>query len=622
MKKQFILLALFFSLISLTFWPGCKSSTDDKPDDGWTEEEEQAYLAIESLQTQCGQVFSDLVTTMDTSSAKAQLVEWFESDPSVAWAVASAQGVSVLYQNGLRGGIIIDPLDEDVEGIELPDTNSLPGRLFSGLKSIPGKKDVMYFNPAPAEFGPIFLSQRSIYLKNLRYTGMVLKKIVLNNKASLLELETLSDYGIIHYSAHGCAWPYEENISEVYAQTGEEVNPQTSLKYWKEIKENKMVMLLYARTNKLYYWVGPEFITDKNDFSQDTVLFYGEFCYGFLGGWPEIVSKFAKGVYMAADWSVAANYSATWGMDLIVFLCDTTRDVPISVNDWMISTPDLVKSYLDADNHTVSIRYIGDGTLTLWKPKIKLEIKSTEVDGAPITVPGKANTEYTFKCHVTGEMVENLEFIWDFGDGSSPQMTNQYNQISHTWSTEGIFQLKVEVWNFHTDELLGIPAVSVNIESPFSYINQFSSTKTAYTQNYSLPSTSIISISSPFFRVIYDTLLYMEAPPPENFTYKHIVNIMEKPLVAGESRTYQLTVTLGELTTSLPGTPSYNKVKVNIWDKNGSNYYEFDGLSPMTFNLVTDESHYAAISVNAAVWTGSGIPVDLFPLELTINKDY
>lgn len=615
-----VILSLAGALAFLLIWQGCDpgDNKNDGPGEDWTEEEKQAYLDVESIQNQCSQVFSDLIAGMDTLTAKEQLVQWFLADPSVAWAASSEQGVSVLYQNGMRGGILIDPL-EDQMGIQLPDTNKVAGTKIQGSAVIPGKKDAILFHPVYSEMNTFFPYLHPVYKMELPKVGMGLKKIALSSSANLSVLENLDEYGFIHFFGHGYAWPSCDNITEVYTQTGEAVTPETSLKYWNYIKDNKIILLTDFTEMKMYYWVGPEFITDVNDFSKDTALVYGEFCFGFLGGWPSIVNRFAKGAYLAADWSVAADYGTGWGMHLIINLCDTSKDVPVSVDEWMKETPDMAKSYVDENNHTVNIRYAGDGTLTLWKPQIRLEIKSMEVNGAPITVAGNKNTAYTFKCLVSGEKVENLLFIWDFGDGSPPQQTYQTNELSHTWTTEGTFQLKVEVMNINTNETIGIPAVSINIGSSSAYINQYSSAKTAYSVNYSLPSTSLVIAVSPFFRVDYDTLINILWPPEYN--YKHKLNLLEKPLSSGETRSYQLNVSLGQLTSTLPGTPSFNKVTAQIFDKNGSNYFEFDGLTPMNFSLATDETHTAAITVTAFVWMGSGIPYEIYPMELTIFKD-
>ena len=71
-------------------------------------------------------LFTDLVTTMDTASAIDSVLTLFLQDPNVSWAVSGRQGIAVKYKNGIRGGIFIDPLRHpEITDIDLKD---LPGR--------------------------------------------------------------------------------------------------------------------------------------------------------------------------------------------------------------------------------------------------------------------------------------------------------------------------------------------------------------------------------------------------------------------------------------------------------------------------------------------------------------
>lgn len=602
-RSKPVVLILSGALAFLFFWQGCKQNEDD-PDDGWTEEEEQAYLAVELIQAQCSQVFTDYVATMDTNSAKEQLVEWFESDPSVAWAEISEQGVSVLYQNGMRGGIMIDPLRDTVGDVQMPDTNYL-ALLKNGLMSIPGKKDVMFFNPALSEFGRQFLYQRTVYFKELPKTKMNLKNVPLNNKASLGELEALASYGIIHYSGHGCAWPSAANISEVYAQTGEEISPEQSLKYWKEIKENKIILLTYAKKNKIYYWVGPEFITARNDFSKDTVLFYGDFCYSFLGGWPAIVNKFAKGVYVAVDWAVDANYSAAWGMHMIMNLCDTMKDVPVTVDEWLNNTPDLAKSYQNENNRTVSIRYAGDGTLTLWKPKIKLEIKSTETNGAPIAVPGNINKEYTFACNIEGGGdIMLMHLIWDFGDGSAPQEAFQNNQMNHSWTAAGTYLLKVEVRDIDTEQLLAETSANVSIDQQS---NVYETSGPASNDNYSGNFKYTITTGSGYnFEVTRD-----ESYINGNYIKKTLQIDFQQP--TGSPVIFNIKCEALDLSSVFPGIVQItNTEMVQYWGAGVQSSFLGAYTTPYQIELSTSTSGYLAL--NAWLTTDQGGATGVMPI--------
>jgi hypothetical protein len=92
----------------------------------------------------------------------------------------------------------------------------------------------------------------------------------------------------------------------------------------------------------------------------------------------------------------------------------------------------------------------------------------------------------------------------------------------------------------------------------------------------------------------------------------------------GEVRTYYLTFTLSNLTYDQTGTPSYKRVSVQYWDKNGDTYKEYDGLSPITITIQTDETHNASFTVYAWIWVnqGNGTETTLYPLDGTIMKEY
>jgi hypothetical protein len=116
------------------------------------------------------------------------------------------------------------------------------------------------------------------------------------------------------------------------------------------------------------YLLSEKFIAGHNDFSQDTVLFYGGFCFSSLGKWPYLEQSFAAGTYFGHDWAVFTSYCNDWANDLIKTLADTTPGQPSSVLNW-IGSP-LEKSYWDNDfKRTVSLAAYGDD-LFLWKKPI------------------------------------------------------------------------------------------------------------------------------------------------------------------------------------------------------------------------------------------------------------
>lgn len=621
MNRKFILHFILFAMISLIFWPGCKSTSDNNPDGEWTQEDEKGYEDLVILQKQANQTLTTYLLSQDTATALASLAQWFLSDPSVDWAEPGSQGVMVQYKSGLRGGIVIDG-EDSTNTVNLWNSSStLINQNEHDFKSIPNKKQGIFINPHYLERVTHTLSILNTY--NAHVYKVLESHVTYLDTACKLDLfTTLDDYGYIHIYSHGVAWPKKQAIAEVYLMTGQKPDPLTTEKYSEQVKSGDIITMYFRGIDRTVYCISPAFIENFNDFSKDTILFYGGFCFSYQGNWPYLSDKFADGAYFGYTWRVQTAKNANWAKSLFRYMADTLAVTPWTTEKWMTATPEIPKEYFDnGDQKWVRVNYNGDAELTLWdKDSIKILIQSTETDGAPISVPGSSNTDYTFTCLVEGAEVQFLHFTWDFGDGSALQEAYQDNQMSHSWSAAGTYPLHVRVMDIDSEKLLAEATINVIVEQSISYLNQYTSNKTTYSLNYSLPSTSEISASSTGFNVYYDSLLFLAWPPAPDFTYKHSVYLKEKPLSSGESRTYTIQLTLGELTSSLPGTPSINKVTAQMWDMNGENYYEFDGLTPMIFNLATDETHTASMTVTARVWMGSGIPFELYPLEITIYK--
>ena len=101
-------------------------------------------------------LFTDLVTTMDTASAIDSVLTLFLQDPNVSWAVSGRQGIAVKYKNGIRGGIFIDPLRHpEITDIDLKDAiknTSNTIALKNTEKTIPGSKKAVFIAPTYTEF--------------------------------------------------------------------------------------------------------------------------------------------------------------------------------------------------------------------------------------------------------------------------------------------------------------------------------------------------------------------------------------------------------------------------------------------------------------------------------------
>jgi hypothetical protein len=376
-KVTFLILALAFLFFS------CKKNNKN---DDWTEEDQIFYDNVTALQEQAAENYTTWLLTMDSLEVINQLQQFFLDDSTVTSATIGSQGIAVQYSNGMRGGIFLDPEDDpgdDTLNIWPPTT--VPSSKLNEKSLVINKKAIL-LNPSHWERSDFTTLLISSYNGNLPKAGFSLQTVYKNEEASVDRFTELSGYGIIHIYSHGWAWPENTAIQDVYLKTGEVENDFTTEKYALRMLTGDIFVAeekagLDNLGNEIWeniYFIDKEFVASKNDFSKDTVLFYGGFCYSFLGKWTEIEKTFAKGAYFGFDWSVYTNRNTNWAKSLIYNLTDTTRFLPCNPATWM-SMPNPAKSYFDnADNRTVTIKYTGDATLTLWRD-------SAEVETSPIT---------------------------------------------------------------------------------------------------------------------------------------------------------------------------------------------------------------------------------------------
>jgi hypothetical protein len=356
----------FIGILLIVILFSCKKKSDDTTS-GWTPEQEAFYNNVISLQEQAGKNYDTWMITMDSLDVINKLKQFFESDPSVTSATIGSQGIAVQYTNGMRGGMFLKPKDHPEDTAHIPGLYSQRNSGRADLKSMVINKNMITMNPH--------------YWERQRFTNWMSAKIDENiNKTAfsyssytgkingLDKFCELSKYGIIQVYSHGWAWPDEKNTTEVYLLTGETASSATSMKYFDDLVSGAICISTtkFDWSWQNMYYISKNFITNHNDFSKDTVLFIGSFCYSSLGTWPDITKSFAKGGYFGVDWSVYSTWCCNWMVDILDKMCDTTLNAPITAQGWMSNT-DLEKYYYDdEDDQIVAIHYYGDPDLSLW----------------------------------------------------------------------------------------------------------------------------------------------------------------------------------------------------------------------------------------------------------------
>ena len=363
---------IWIMLVVLATNTACSDYGKPKDTDNrvWNKGGEAYYNNVIDLQTQAGEKYETWSKTMDSLEAIKKLQQFFLDDTTVTSATIGSQGIAVQYSNGMRGGIFLDPQNGSAEGTLGSGSPENIVKASSSINTmVNGRKAICLF-PVYWQYVDVLDVIERYYTSRLPYVGMNLTRVYQNTAVTVDRFTELSGYGLIHIDSHGWAWPKEWLILDVYLQTGELINEITAQKYFNDLITGKVLMAsaLIAKKGKRdnCYFLSPRFIASHNDFSKDTVLFFGGFCYSNLGGWPELYKNSGDGGSFGFDWSVHYERQDEWGRSLIDHLTNEQSRPPGNTGDWMAGP--LQKWYFDKrNNRNVSIQYNGNPTLTLWQ---------------------------------------------------------------------------------------------------------------------------------------------------------------------------------------------------------------------------------------------------------------
>ncbi len=360
MKKIYLIFVLLLIVFS-----ACKKSTDDNSNNnsGWTEQDQAYYKSVITLQDKAGENWTTLSQTMDSLEAIIKLQQLFLSDPSVTSATIDSLGIVVKYSNGMIGGIVLN-LNRPSEGRQLrvSPPAQRPSSGFN-VKSLVNIKKAIFLSPSYWDVKNISTDiVLEHYYKCLPKVGFEVQTVYKNEEASVDRFTELAGYGIIHIDSHGEHFP--DDLNDTYVLTGETINDNTTKKYGDDIKAGKIwipASKMVSKKLEMSYWVSGKFIAAHNDFSKDTVLFIGSFCFSNLDSWKKLYKQFAKGAYFGYNNAVWDQDAVTWTISLMDSLCDTLARHPYNPEKWITG------SNPPKQLHSTYIKYSGDPTLTLWK---------------------------------------------------------------------------------------------------------------------------------------------------------------------------------------------------------------------------------------------------------------
>lgn len=368
--------------VSMIMLAGCGSS-DDNPSGGGTPGPGTAVIQqIATKQEALFKQYNDLVSKIGEKAAMDSVAKLFLADKDVKSAIVGSQGIAVVFNNGVKGGLFLKKLDSAAvppPPAPLPEPHPGPGKISGTLDNVPLARKTIFLNPHYADRVPHAEAINSVTQTGFPRAGFLPFERYLGTAADLDRFASLQEYGVIHVYSHGWAWPSEDSLKEVLLLTGEADQAQLSGKYYQDVLDGNIV--ISTGTEGSMVFVDPRFITRTSAGGDGSALFYGGFCYSGLGSWKDVVrSSNIAGTYVGFDWSVDTRWNAGWAQDVYRRLTDTTFNSPETMWSWWNTSP-VPKQYADQSQRTVSIQCVGDWSLALWR---RIRITSLQPSSGPV----------------------------------------------------------------------------------------------------------------------------------------------------------------------------------------------------------------------------------------------
>ncbi len=324
---------------------------------------------ITTLQRSYFEYYKSLLEDLSPEEACGTTALFVAQHPAVDWARSSRHGIAIQYEDGQRGGILLDPDDGMPYVTQRIASDLVHSFVAQSLGSTPGERAV-FLVPHYEErqtFADEFLASVQDPLVAAGYDPF---EVVVGDGCSLERLSTLDGYGLIHFYTHSWPWPSNEAIEEIYLMSGEAA-PDSVQDDRGEMRRQGTLMTVYVPTQDQHvYFVSPAFVAASNDFQDERSLIYLAAPYSLLGTWQTLLTQTAgASTVVGADWRVHAEKNLEWSTLFYSELLSTWSDhAPFCLGEWFGSES---PTYLDTLEtippapREVRLGYAGDAELQM-----------------------------------------------------------------------------------------------------------------------------------------------------------------------------------------------------------------------------------------------------------------
>ena len=355
-KYVFATLALFLFLIFLF----CSKSTE--PEDI---PEAVTLERILEFQDNFSEKYEYYLDYFDSSEALNKIEEFVSEETALVESVEiTEQGLAVVYTNGLRGGLLIDPGDhyddiytQSARGSENPDAFTKPADIA------PNSKRSLFLCPIYPTRWKVADSISAYAQKTITKAGYQPFTSKLGIECGIADFIQLYNYGLIHIYTFNFDWYENEALADVYLMTGDSVSQYLNDLYGDELTAQDIAIINVPNYGNIYF-IRPVVIADAINLGNEKPLFFLGYGNSQNSKWPQ---ELKNGACIGFDGAVDVGHNINWAKSFYSAMTDTADFKQITIQDWY---KNIENSYID-DRYdpprTVSIGYEGAGDFVLWQ---------------------------------------------------------------------------------------------------------------------------------------------------------------------------------------------------------------------------------------------------------------
>ena len=323
-----------FSILALLMISAC-SKKSTPPNDPPDNQRNPIVTDFTEYQTEFGRMFEVLWTELGVDAARDSIYKLIRKSSLVSKSYKTEQGINIIYSDGSRGGLFVNPEDRPTVVSYSGKNSSIESR---SLDLLPQGNRAIFLCPIYSDRHYYADSILSIMEIDLAKVGFPVIEAFLDSDCGVERFCNIEDAGILHIYTHSLAWPTKSAIDEIYIMTGDSLTTEYCTEHSKDFDEHYLACM-YVPFKGNVVFMNRELVSEHNNFQNDKTFVFLSFGYASSTDWLTIL-RFGDGVgcCLGYDWRIFADSNLFFVSEFYRECCDTTAVHELMISDWFTAT--------------------------------------------------------------------------------------------------------------------------------------------------------------------------------------------------------------------------------------------------------------------------------------------